>query len=717
MMMTTANENPDRRFPNLPERIQGLERIAYNLWWSWQRPAREMFRTLDRNAWRESEENPVRMLALLPSEVLAAALADTRFLELYDSVLERFEGAIASHTGWFPARYPWIAGPLAYFSAEYAFHASLPLYAGGLGVLAGDYIKELSDLAVPSVAVGLIYSRGYVSQRIREDGLQEDTERTMDRTYDPISAVLDEAGAPLVVPVPLLAPPVHVAVWKADVGRVPVLLLDTDIEANLPWDRAIAHHLYATTPEQRLRQEIVLGIGGMRVLNTLGIRPAAVHINEGHPALALLEWMCQCAEQGMNFDDALARVRAGSIFTTHTPVAAGTDIFPFSMMEKYVAPTHARLGADCHRLFSLGVDPSNPRAGFNMTVFALRMAGTSNAVSRRHAEVARKMWAGVWPEKKAEDVPIVAITNGVHLPTWIDPIDLQVLLDRYLGPEWREEQDRTKVWKLADRIPDEELWLVHQKLKGKLFDEINKRARKRWQSGHLRADSVVAEGSLLDREIFTIGFARRFTSYKRPDLILEDLDRLKRLLLDAWHPVQIIFAGKAHPSDNEGQRLIQKVFRLAQNPEYGAHLSFVEDYDQELALQIVRGVDLWLNNPLPPLEASGTSGMKAAVNGVPNLSILDGWWIEGFNGANGWAFGGEEKSEDRTKADAKELYRLLEEEIVPLYYRRSDDEVPHEFVRVMKAAISSVAPAFSTRRMAKEYVERHYVPALQTGTE
>jgi len=700
------------RFPWLPERIRGLEPIACNLWWSWHRKAGDMFRALDLRAWRESDENPVRMLALLPKPVLESAASDAEFLHIYDAVWESFRAGVTSSAGWFQSAFPRLASPIAYFSAEYAFHSSLPLYAGGLGVLAGDYVKEACDLAIPIVAVGLIYSRGYVSQRIRDDGRQEVQELTLDRTYDPITAVLDASGAPLLVQVPLFDPPVHVAVWRADVGCISVYLLDTDIESNQPWDRAIAQHLYATNPEQRLRQEIVLGIGGLRVLEALGIHPAAVHINEGHPALALLTRLRLRVEQGASFADALEWVRSTSIFTTHTPVAAGTDIFPFSLMDKYISPIYEALGARRDALLKLGVDPARPGAGFNMTVFALRMARYSNAVSHKHAEVARQMWAGVWPGRKPEQVPIEAITNGVHLATWIDPIGLQPLLDRYLGPDWIEKQDQPEIWRKIDDIPDDVFWRARMDLRATLCEEINERARKRWRDDRVRGENVVAFGALLDPQIFTLGFARRFTAYKRPDLILEDLERLKRLLLDSWHPIQIVFAGKAHPSDDEGQRLIQKVFRYAQDPEFGARIAFVEDYDQELALDMVRGVDVWLNNPLPPLEASGTSGMKASVNGVPNLSILDGWWIEGYDGKNGWAFGDGLNPDDRTKADAESIYRLLEETIVPLYYGRSDDEIPHEFVRVMKEAIRTVAPAFSTRRMAKEYTTRLYARAL-----
>lgn len=700
------------RFPNLPERIQGLGSLAYNLWWGWHTSARDLFRLLDLQAWRESSHNPVRMLALLPAEALASAAADREFLALYDAVMDQFEAETASQAGWFTAEYGRLSAPLAYFSAEYGLHASLPVYAGGLGILAGDYLKECSDLAIPVVGVGLIYSEGYVRQRIREDGWQEDVEETLDRTYDPITRVLDDEGKPLVVQVPLFDPPVHVAVWKATVGRVPLYLLDTALEANQPWDRAIAQRLYAGNLEQRLRQEILLGMGGMQVLEAMGIRPAALHINEGHPALAILERIRFQVQEGADFEEAARQVRESTIFTTHTPVSAGTDVFPFQLMEKYFGSYYAKLGTDHDAFLQLGINPQDPGAGFNMTVFALRMAQFRNAVSKRHGEVARKMWAGLWPDKKEKDVPIGAITNGVHLPSWIEPIRLQPLLNKYLGPAWFSNQERPGIWEIIDEIPDEELWHLHQSLKAALIASIDKRVRERWQRDKVAAGNVVAFGALLDPEILTLGFARRMTGYKRPALILSDLERLKRLLTDPWRPMQIIFAGKAHPADLEGKRLIQKIFRLAQDPEFAGRIAFVENYDQQLAEYMVHGVDVWLNNPLPPLEASGTSGMKACVNGTPHLSILDGWWVEGYNGENGWAFGGEEIAGDRTQADAEALYRLLEEQIVPLYYQRPDDEIPHGFVKVMKATIKSVAPAFSTRRMVKEYVSRFYVQAL-----
>jgi len=707
--------NQTEQLSGLPRRVDGLINLAYNLWWSWHLPARELFRSLDLHVWRESGHNPIRLLALLPSDVLVDAAQDDEFLARYDAVMAQFEAETVAQAGWFTAEHGRVQAPLAYFSAEYGLHASLPVYAGGLGILAGDHLKESSDLALPVVGVGLIYSRGYVWQRIREDGWQEDVEETLDRTYDPITRVLDGEGKPLIVPVPLFDPPVHVAVWKVAVGRIPLYLMDADLEINQPWDREMTHHLYASGLEQRLRQEIILGMGGMCVLEALGIRPAALHLNEGHPALAIIERIRASVDSGASFEEASQRVRDSTIFTTHTPVAAGTDVFPFHLMDKYLGSYYARLGTDRDSFLQLGASPQDPDVGFNMTVFALRISAYRNAVSRRHGQVARRIWASLWPDRKEEDVPITAITNGVHLPSWIEPTRLQPLLDRYLGAAWMAYQDRPGIWELVDEIPDGELWQLHRELKATLLAQIDQRARARWQQDRVAASNVIALGALLDPEVLTLGFARRFTSYKRPDLILYDLERFKRLLTAPLHPMQIIFAGKAHPADNEGKRLIQRVFRLAQDPEFSGRIVFVENYDQQLAEYLVHGVDVWLNTPLPPLEASGTSGMKAGVNGTPNLSILDGWWIEGYDGANGWAFGGEEVPGDRTQADAEALYDLLEQQVIPLYYQRSDDGVPHGFVQVMKASIKNIAPICNSRRMVKEYVERLYVHTLGLG--
>jgi starch phosphorylase len=697
------------RFPNLPERIKGLADLAYNLWWSWHPQARALFRTLDYPAWHESGHNPVLMLANLTEQVLADVARDPQFLARYDAVMAQFDVEPATDAGWFTAEYGHASAPLAYLSAEYGLHASLPVYAGGLGILAGDHLKECSDLAVPVIGVGMIYAQGYVRQRIREDGWQDDVEQDLDRTYDPITRVLGADGEPLVVQVPVFEPPVHVAVWKAAVGRVPLYLMDTSLEINQPWDRAITQRLYTSDPEQRLRQEIVLGMGGMCVLASLGLRPAGLHLNEGHPSLAILERIRSFVEAGAGFNEALEQVRKTTIFTTHTPVAAGTDVFPFTLMDKYFGAYYTKMGTSRDEFLQLGMDPHGPDAGFNMTVFALRATHFCNAVSRRHGQVARKMWAHLWPDRPEDQVPIDCITNGVHLPTWIEPLRTQALLTKYVGADWLQDQDRPGVWELVEEIPDSELWQAHLDRKGALLAVIDARARERWHREGAAPGTVLALGPLLTRDALTIGFARRFTGYKRPDLILHDIQRFKRLLNDTWHPLQIIFSGKAHPADSEGKRLIQAIFRLAQDPECAGRIAFVEDYDQHLARYLVAGVDVWLNNPLPPLEASGTSGMKASINGVPNLSVLDGWWIEGYNGHNGWALGGDEVDGDRTAADADALYALLEKQIVPLYYERSDDGVPHGFVEMMKNAIKSVAPQFSTKRMVKEYASRFYV--------
>jgi starch phosphorylase len=704
--------NEGKDFSNLPDRIRGLKDLAYNLWWSWHPQARELFRILNLQAWRESNHNPVRELSILSEDTYSKVLEDRDFLSHYDAVMDQFAAETDSPAGWFSAEYGHLKSPIAYFSAEYGLHVSLPVYAGGLGILAGDYVKECSDLGIPLVALGLIYSEGYVVQRIREDGWQEDIEASLDRSYDPIVPVLDENGVQLTIQVPLFEPPVHVAIWKVNVGRVPLYLMDTDLDINQPWDRAIAQRLYAGNPEQRLRQEIVLGMGGMRVLEKLGVQLGALHINEGHPALAIFERVRKRILDGMSSDEALQQVRESTVFTTHTPVPAGTDVFPFQLMDKYFSQYYDDLGMDRETFMQLGVNPQDPNAGFNMTVFALRAAGFSNAVSKRHGEVARKMWAGLWPEKKQDEVPIPSITNGVHLPSWISPLKIQPLLDRYLGSAWLMDQERTGIWEPVDDIPDEELWELHQDLKISLIDQIDKRARRRWHMDKVASSNVVAFGALLERDALTLGFARRFTDYKRPDLILHDLERFKRLVSDPLRPVQIVFAGKAHPADMDGKRLIQKIFQLAKDPEFCGRIAFVEDYDQQLAKYMVQGVDVWLNNPIPPLEASGTSGMKASVNGVPTLSILDGWWIEGYQEGNGWAFGAEEVEGDRTQMDAASIYEILEQKIIPIYYQRSEDGVPHEFVRIMKSAIKSVAPRFSTRRMAKEYVSNCYLKML-----
>lgn len=589
---------------------------------------------------------------------------------------------------------------------------SLPFYAGGLGFLAGDYLKECSDLGVPLVAVGFMYPEGYVRQKIHEDGWQEGTDEPLDRDAAPIIRVLDEKGEQLVIRVPLIEPPTYVAVWKVAVGHISLYLMDTDIEMNDPWNRGISARLYTGDMEQRLRQEIVLGIGGYQVLSTLGIKHTILHLNEGHPAFALLERIRERAQDGTSYEEAARQVKGTSIFTTHTPVPAGHDVFPFPLMEKYFRSYWPALGMARETFLQLGFNPGDPNAGFNMTAFALRMSAYHNGVSQRHGQVARRMWHSLWPEMPEEKVPIDYVTNGVHVPTWIEP-KMELLFNKYLGPLWLADHDNPRIWERVDNIPDEELWQTHYWLKMKLINTIRERTRQRWGRDRVSPSIVLAGGTLLDPSVLTIGFARRFTSYKRADLIFFDLERLKKLLNDRWCPIQLIFAGKAHPEDDAGKRILQKIFTFAHNPDMGGRIAFVEDYGEQLAQYMVHGVDVWLNNPVPPMEASGTSGMKAALNGVPHLSIMDGWWMEGFNGKNGWAFGQEKVSGDRAQADAEEIYQILEKKVIPLYYNVSDDGIPHDWVKVMKESIKSNAPKFSARRMVKEYIQKFYVDALK----
>jgi starch phosphorylase len=706
----------DLLFPNLPERLTGLGELAMNLWWSWHPAARMLFKMLDRQVWKESVHNPVKMLKELTRESLESAAKDAEYRRHYDVVLAQFredkdakESCLVEN-----GHQQNSCTTIAYFSTEYGLHHSLPFYAGGLGFLAGDYIKECSDLRVPLVAVGFMYPEGYVRQQIREDGWQDSMDEILDRDAASISRVLNEAGDQLVVKVPFIEPPIYVDVWKVAVGRIPLYLMDTDIEINDPWNRGISAHLYIGDLEQRLRQEIVLGIGGSQVLNTLGIRHSVLHLNEGHAAFALLERIRERIEGGMSFEEAADQVRKTSVFTTHTPVPAGHDVFSFQLMEKYFRSYWPALGLDHDAFLRLGMHPEEPNAGFNMTAFALRMSEFHNGVSKRHGEVARRMWQSLWPDLAAEEVPIDYVTNGVHVPTWIEP-KMELLFNKYLGSTWLFDHDNPVIWELVADIPDEELWQTHYWLKMKLINTIREAARQRWVRDRVSPSMVLVGGTLLDPSVLTLGFARRFATYKRADLIFSDIGRLKELLNDRWRPIQLIFAGKAHPADDPGKRILQRVFNVARDPEMGGRIAFVEDYGEQLAQYMVHGVDVWLNNPVPPMEACGTSGMKAALNGVPHLSIMDGWWIEGFNGKNGWGFGEGEVSGNRDQAGVEAIYEILEKKVIPLYYKVSEDGIPHGWVGAMKESIRSNAPRFSARRMVKEYISKFYASALKNA--
>ena len=705
-----------KSFPHLPNRLHGLDELASNLWWSWHPMARMLFKMLNRQAWKESGHNPIKMIRDVPKGILDSAAADTDYLKHYDLVVDRFrrerdeKGCV-----YFEDNCDRTTFSVAYFCAEYGLHHSMPFYAGGLGFLASDFIKECSDLKIPIVAVGFMYPEGYFCQRIREDGWQENIDEILDRDSASIMRVIGSDGKQVIIKVPLVEPPIYVAVWKIAVGRVSLYLMDTDIESNTPWNREISAHLYAGDMEHRLRQEIVLGLGGHQMLKTLGIKYSLLHLNEGHPAFAFLERVREKVQNGVNYDEAVQQVQKTSIFTTHTPVPAGHDVFPFHLMEKYFHSYWPVLGLNRDTFLQLGTHPKEPHKGFNMTAFALRMSGYHNGVSKRHGEVARRMWQSLWPDVPEEKIPIDHVTNGVHVPTWIEP-KLVLLFNNYLGDNWLLDRDNPSVWDAIDEVPDEELWKTHYWSKIKLIDAIRERTRTRWAQDRTSPSIVLTGGTLLDPSVLTIGFARRFATYKRADLIFYDVLRLKRLLNDRWQPIQIIFAGKAHPADDPGKLILQRVFNIARDPELGGRIAFIEDYGEQFAQYMVHGVDVWLNNPLPPLEASGTSGMKAGLNGAINLSIMDGWWIEGFTGKNGWAFGQDEISDNRDQRDAEAIYQILEKELIPLYYKVSSDGIPYGWVHVMKESIKSIGSRFSARRMVKEYCKQFYAPALGKET-
>ncbi|VVB70981.1 Maltodextrin phosphorylase [uncultured archaeon] len=703
------------KFPHLPQRISGLRDLAYNLWWSWHPEGRGLFKLLSRQGWYLSNHNPVKMLNRLSKEVLEAACADPHFLRHYDAVMARFESYMDISSSWFCAH---VADPkdctIAYFSAEYGLHHALPFYAGGLGFLAGDFLKECSDLGIPLVAVGFMYPQGYLRQMISSDGWQVGACEMLDRENAPIRKMLGADGNPIMIKVPVMDPPIYLEVWKVQVGKTSLYLIDTSSDANEPWNRVISDRLYTGDLEQRLRQEIVLGIGGVRILQALGVDYTVLHLNEGHPAFAVLERIREMVESGIGFRDALDAVQRTTVFTTHTPVPAGHDVFSYHLMDKYFGTYLPALDLSREEFFRLGTNPAKPD-GFNMTAFAMRVSAYLNAVSKKHGEVTRQMWRQLWPDIAEENVPIDYITNGVHVPSWIDRRLGDVIFNRYLGRTWLEEHEQKSIWELVDDIPDNILWEHHNAMKSMLIAKIRERAREKWQISGSDPRLVMASGVMLDPAALTLGFARRFASYKRPTLLLQDLTRLQRIIDDPWRPVQIIFAGKAHQDDQQSKLLLQSVFNVAKEQAFGGRIAFVEDYDELLAQYMVHGVDVWVNNPLPPMEASGTSGMKATLNGVPQLSVMDGWWIEGYNGKNGWAVLGAPEGEDRDERDASAMYDLLEKEIVPLYYDVDEDGISHGWVKVMKETIKMTGPNFSARRMAKEYTEKFYRKAIEAS--
>ena len=685
----------------LPPRLARLGELAYNLWWSWYPLGRKVFQDIDPAIWGQVNHSPVRFLREVSAEKLQTASVNAEYLKHYDAVLAAFDTYRKAKVTWFNTTFPYFGDqPIAYFCAEFGLHESLPIYGGGLGILAGDHTKEASDLGLPFVGIGFLYPQGYFTQRISQDGWQEALYEKLNFALAPAVPAKGPDGNEIMISVELPGRSIYAKIWRIQVGRVPLFLMDTDVDANAPADRELAARLYGGDQEMRISQEIVLGIGGVRALRALGYNPSVYHLNEGHSAFSVLERAREFVQPGKTFDEALEAVRATTIFTTHTPVPAGNDAFALDLMEKYFSSYWKLLGLTREQFLDLAWQdlPGGPK--FSLTVLALRFSEAANGVSELHGAVSRGMWNFLWPDRPETAVPIGHITNGVHLSTWLAP-EYQTLFDEYLPRDWRERMDDPSIWNAVENIPDEKLWNVHIALKRHLASYVRNLTQIR--------------GDEMNPDALTLGFARRFATYKRAVLMFRNLERLKSILNSTDCPVQIIFSGKAHPADNPGKEFIREVVQFAETPGLKGHILFVEDYDISIARHLVQGVDVWTNTPRRPLEASGTSGQKAALNGIPNFSVLDGWWREGFiQGLNGWAIGADQAWDDtnaQDAADAESFYLTLEHDIIPMFYNRDADGIPHAWVRLMKNTIRTLAPKYITRRMVKEYVTKYYLPA------
>lgn len=704
--------------PAFPEGLERLKDLAYNLWWSWNREVIDLFRRIDNDLWEESDHNPVWMLGKVSQERLEAAAQDQGFLGHLGKVCERFDEYLSAKDSW----YKRICGDdgkcprFAYFSTEFGITECLPIYSGGLGVLAGDHLKSASDLGIPLVGVGLLYQKGYFRQYLNPDGWQQERYPINDFYTLPLQLERGKDGKPLTIAVELPGRWVTAQVWRAQVGRVPLYLLDTNVPENTYPDHDITDELYGGDQEMRIQQEILLGMGGVRALEGLGIRPEIFHINEGHSAFLILERIRQLMKnERLAFKEAGEAVAAGNVFTTHTPVPAGIDRFSTELMDKYFWQFRESVGISREEFLSLGLEKSE-RGGewFNMAGMALRSSCFCNGVSILHREVSRRMWKNLWPEFPLEEVPIYSVTNGVHCPSWVSQ-DLGFLFDRYLGPEWREDPGSRKIWKHAERIPPEELWTCHERRRERLVAYSRQLlSRSLAKRGAAQSEAEAAYEVLLP-DALTIGFARRFATYKRATLLLRDTERLSRILNNKDRPVQIIFSGKAHPKDDGGKELIRQIIHLARKEEFRRRIVFLENYSMSVVRYLVQGADLWLNTPRRFMEASGTSGMKAAMNGVLNMSILDGWWDEGFRTDVGWAIGSGEVYDDHDYQDwveSRAIYDLLEKEVVPAFYDRGKDGLPRKWIEKMKSAIGTLCPAFNSHRMVSEYAERFYLRGM-----
>lgn len=706
--------------PALPPQLEGLRELAFNLRWAWNHDTIELFRRLDSDLWESTYHNPVRMLGNIDQARLEAAVQDEGFMAHFRRVQADFQRYMSDPNTWFRRKYGQSETPalIAYFSFEFGLSECLSIFAGGLGILSGDHLKSASDLGLPLVGVGLLYQEGYFRQYLNQAGWQQEAYEDNDFDNLPLRLSRNAQGDPVQVRVSFPGRDITAQVWEVSVGRIKLYLLDTNIPENpRPEDRNITDQLYGGDQEMRIKQELLLGIGGYRALQALGLEPTIYHINEGHSAFLALEHTRMLMQRyHVNFWEAMEAASAGIIFTTHTPVPAGHDRFPPHLIERYFSDYMRSLGITRQEFFALGrANPYDEGEPFCMTILALNMAAFSNGVSRLHGAVSRAMWRDLWPRLPEDEIPIEHVTNGVHFESWISR-DMKQLYDRYLGPRWREEPADHSVWKRAEQIAAEELWRTHERRRERMVSFVRRTLVEQLKRRGASKNEIALAAEVLDPEALTIGFARRFATYKRATLILRDPERLAVLLNDPKRPLQIIFAGKAHPRDDPGKELIRQIVELSRREEFRHRLVFIEDYDMNIARYLLQGVDVWLNTPRRPLEASGTSGMKAAANGVLNLSVLDGWWDEAYHPDLGWAIGQGETYSDPVYQDyveAETLYNLLEQDVIPAFYERGRDGMPRRWIEMMKASLANLCFYFNTHRMVGEYTERYYMPAVR----
>ncbi len=704
--------------PQLPKRINRLTEIANNLWWSWNTEVLKLFKEIDIDLWEKVDKNPVKFLKLISQEKLEQAAINQAILKQYDKIVNDFDGYMNSKNTWFAKKYPNEKNDvIAYFSAEYGLDETVPIYSGGLGILSGDHLKSASDLGVPLVAVGLLYKNGYFHQKIDKFGNQQSIYKDIDLMHLPISPVNDEKGEELKVLLKLPGKNLYLKVWQINVGRVKLYLLDSDIPENTDeMYRNITLRLYGGDQEMRIQQEIVLGMGGVNLLRTLGLDPNIYHMNEGHSSFLLIEVIKNIIkEKKVSFDIARDITSAKTVFTTHTPVPAGNDIFPMNLIEKYFKGYWTKLGIDKDTFLHLGTKPNDSlEAGFNMGILALKIAGKKNGVSKLHGAVSRELFGDVWPEIAPNESPITYITNGIHTCTWLAP-NLKELYNKYLIPYWQDSIQIQDTWKKIDNIPDEKLWSEHLKRKEKLLNLVKENVTNRMRANGVSYEEINEIVSKLNPNALTIGFARRFATYKRATLIFRDLERITQILNNENRPVQLIFAGKAHPADKEGQDLIRYIHEISMKPQFKGKIFVLENYNIGIARYLVSGVDVWLNNPRRPMEASGTSGQKASVNGVINFSVLDGWWAEGYDSKNGWTIGTNDEYESyeiQDDADSTSIYNVLEKKIIPTYYDKDKNGISSKWLRIMKNSIISTGGRYSTSRMVSDYTDKLYMPLI-----